>query len=62
MARGELSPSDAQAIIASLEALSRSLIYDGHEQRLAALEALLAGERDGLNGHEQAIALPPSSV
>jgi hypothetical protein len=44
MGEGQLSPSDAQAIVASLEALSRSLIYDGHEQRLAALEAFLAGE------------------
>jgi hypothetical protein len=43
MAAGEISPADAMAVVSTLEAYGRSLVYDAHEQRLASLEALLAG-------------------
>jgi hypothetical protein len=44
MAAGELTPTEGNAIIAGLEAFGRSSVFDAHEQRLQALEELLAGK------------------
>jgi hypothetical protein len=46
MAAGELTAGDATAIVGVLEAYARSSIYDGHEQRLAKVEAALEALAD----------------
>jgi hypothetical protein len=43
---GTLTPTEANAIIAGLEAFGRSSVFDGHEARLQALEAALAKEAE----------------
>ena len=47
MAAGSLTPADATSIVAGLEAYGRSSVFDGHEARLQALEALLAKQSEG---------------
>jgi hypothetical protein len=42
IASGDITPSEGNNVILSLEAYGRSLILDGHEERLAALEAAIA--------------------
>jgi hypothetical protein len=44
MSAGTLTPTEANAIIAGLEAFGRSSVFDGHEARLQALETALAKE------------------
>jgi hypothetical protein len=41
MAEGALTPSEAAAIVTTLEAYGRASVFAGHEERLAALEARL---------------------
>jgi hypothetical protein len=44
MAEGALTPSEAAAIVATLEAYGRASVFAGHEERLARLERRLREE------------------
>jgi hypothetical protein len=51
MAEGTLTPSEAAAIVATLEAYGRASVFAGHEERLLALEKRLADEEDNAGGY-----------
>jgi hypothetical protein len=50
MADGTLTIGEGTQIIASLEGYARSTVFDGHEARLQALEAMLGTKQDADEG------------